>query len=183
MPELKTTASNQTTPSSGQNQPKRPLKNPAASSGLGHLGLWGALGLGLIIFAIALFVWQKQNIFQKLNLGDGWPKEPVYYANARIMDRWDKGVVVRYEPALSAQAVGQLVKVELLPGAIMTQRFFTPTLLDEKTGQAKKLDQTITKQLLPSELTLNMEILLHSPKDLRRQTEISVDGLEVIKAN
>ena len=183
MPDLKSFPPKPIAPGGSQNQPKLPPKNPASAGGLGHLGLWGALGLGLIILAIALFVWQRENIFQKLNLGDGWPAEPVYYANARIMDRWDKGVIVRYEPALSPKAAGQLVKAGLLPGLIITQKFFAPTLLDEKTGQARKLEQTITKQLVPSELTLNMEILLHSPADLRRQTEINVDGLEIIKAN
>lgn len=183
MTDFQTTPSNPPTPLNNPMTPKTPPQKPTTKGGLGYLGWWGALGLGLLIFAIALFIWQKENLYKTFNLGDGWPNQPVYYANARVMDRWDKGVVVRYEPALSAKAAGQLVKVELLPGAVITQRFFAPTVMDNKTGKVAKSDQPITQQLVPSELTLNMEILVHSPKDLRRQIEIGSDGIEVIKAN
>ncbi|GEM_PF-3118609 len=169
--------------------PSNPTENlmpkkqtPAPVNGSWHkLGLWGAVALGLVILAVAIVSWQNGNITNIFSPDDGWPKEPVYSATVNIVDRTPNGLIVSYTPPLSKNPDFATIKMIILPGTTIVQKLNSPEILD-KNGKTQKIEGLVTRQLLPSQLQLNMDLNIHSPTDLRQQKTINVDTIEVVQA-
>lgn len=150
----------------------RPTKN---QSGLNRLGLWGILALGLILIAGAVLIWQKGNIFKD--------DEPVYFAQATIVDRYQDGMIIKYSQPLPDTNPNATVKIQFLPGIQIAQKTTVTNTFKDKDGKSRESVTQGTKYYLPSQIQLNLEVLIHSPKDLRGQSEIGVDSMEILKAN